>query len=170
VGTSSNRPRGRAPARVPLTAIAGVALLLGALKLLHGCGGSMTPSTDAIDSGGDAPADSVVAIHCDPGAQTGCGAGEKCDVFCSPTGPEFGCRKDEGTLQPGQPCAGAMTVGTQSCAKGSTCASTTRGTLCTKPCTDDASCGTGKCVTVSALYSCLPNPAMNKPFSLSICQ
>jgi hypothetical protein len=157
---SSARPRRQLAASV-VCSLAVVAAV-GTVRLL-GCGSSSSGRLTGSDG-------QIITVLCDPVPQTGCAAGEKCNLFCGANGPEFGCRPDQGMIGSGKPCVPAALTGEDKCSKGMTCASTTQGMECTTFCAGDAGCGSGRCVTVQALYPCFSDATKNRPFSISVCQ
>jgi hypothetical protein len=149
-----------------------ILFLLTCVACTTGAGSASGPvNTDAAGAAWDAANDGQgVAVYCDPTAQTGCATGEKCNLFCGASGPEFGCRPDQGTIGSGQPCVAAVNTGQDMCVRGTTCGSTIHGTVCTPFCAGDAGCGARSCATVRAVYPCFSDPTMNKPFSITVCQ
>ncbi len=148
------------------TFIALVGLALGVMKGLNGCGST---SGGAADDG--AAGDKLAVVtNCDPAKQTGCATDEKCDLFCSGGRAQFSCRKDQGTLVVGATCKPSAASGVDACPKGTICFASARGTTCTSLCDSTVACGVGSCTTVQALIGCAADPAMNKPFSVSVCQ
>lgn len=163
----SQRQRSTPGLRLALVALAALALF-GALKLRNGCGSAPPVAKPGGDgAGGAAPA---VTYRCNPAAQTGCPAGQKCDLFCGPSGTQFGCRAAEGTLAIGQPCRESTTTGPETCVQGAACLASLRGTFCTAFCDDSVACGSGRCVERTALFRCPPDPRKAKPFAMRICQ
>jgi hypothetical protein len=140
------------------------------------CGSGQGIGLGRTSEGGAGPGDGaggdsqVLTVNCDPAAQTGCALGQKCNLFCGASGPEFGCRPDQGTIGSGEACVPAASTGQDMCVRGTTCASTVHGTVCTRFYEGDAGCGSASCVTVRAIYPCLSNPTMNKPFSINVCE
>jgi hypothetical protein len=149
-----------------------VVLLIGAIKALHGCGGGTTGNPDALDEAGAGATGGAGTIPttCEPAAQTGCAADEKCDLFCGASGPQLGCRKSEGTLHIGDACASSAATGANSCVNGAACLATRSGSKCLQLCDGTSLCGSGACTALTAVLGCSADPAKNKPFPLSVCQ
>lgn len=165
-------PNGRLRALL-LIAAGALVCALGALRLLDGCGGGggTSPDGENGDAGSSGVEDGgVLTVTCDPVAQTGCGAAQKCDLFCGANGPELGCRIDQGGLQGGQACVPSATTGAATCVKGTSCLTSHVGTSCTTFCAGDAGCAPGSCVEIPALLTCFADPTKNKSFAVNVCQ
>jgi hypothetical protein len=147
--------------------LAGVALLaLFVVKGLNGCG---SPGGVASNDGAGGRGSAAVVLNCDPAKQTGCAAGEKCDLLCKDGRAQFACRKDEGALTVGATCKPSA-AGRETCPRGTTCFASSRGSTCTQLCDATVACAAGSCQGVQALIGCSADPAANKPFALSVCQ
>ncbi len=149
-----------------------VTCAMGALRLLDGCGGGSKPSDGENGDGGTGASEDggVLTVTCDPVAQTGCGVGQKCDLFCGANGPELGCRLDQGELQGGQACVPSTSTGPATCVKGTTCLTSASALACTTFCAGDAGCASGACVVLPAQLGCFADRTKNKSFAVSICQ
>jgi hypothetical protein len=143
----------------------GLVVLVGGA---HGCGGtSATP--DAAGADGAAGGTGTIPTTCEPAAQTGCAANEKCDLFCGASGAQVACRKSEGTLHIGDTCTSTLATGAGSCVKGAVCLGTSAGIKCLALCGAGSACASGSCMTVSASLGCSADQAMNT-FMLSVCR
>lgn len=112
-----------------------------------------------------------VAYVCQPDKQSGCADGDKCDLFCGAQGPQFACRKDEGTIARGQACDARVERGANTCVRGTACLGGVDGPVCTKLCAVDADCGGGtKCAPATAFIVCPADPAKSKPFPVHVCR
>jgi hypothetical protein len=113
----------------------------------------------------------TVAYACQPAEQSGCSAGDKCDLFCGAQGPQFACRKDEGTIAAGQACDARVESGVKTCARGTACLGGVDGPVCTRLCAVDADCaGSKKCAAATAFIVCRADPAKSKPFAVHVCR
>lgn len=108
--------------------------------------------------------DHAEVADCDPGAQTGCPQGQKCDLFCNGSIGALGCRDDRGRGEVAEACDNV-----NRCQKGTACLGLKGGAQCTKFCSSDTDCGAGTlCKPAAIALSC--GAGRGEPITVAVCQ
>jgi hypothetical protein len=144
-----------------------------------GSGGSSTFGNEEDDDDGDeadtgdadgGTDDGNPMLDCDPVAQTGCAAGEKCTVIVAGGDTRYECVADDQTLDEYSPCTSSLGTGVDGCLAGLACLSDEmENGLCVEICLDNADCESGICEsppTSNATYcadECSPFESMCPP-------
>jgi hypothetical protein len=91
--------------------------------------------------------DGTPTLDCDPVAQTGCAAGEKCTVTESVGQLTYACVADDQSLDPYAQCTPALGTGIDGCIAGNVCfADEMDNGLCVPLCLDTSDCQMGLCI------------------------
>lgn len=106
--------------------------------------GTFMPGDDDDDDAADG--DSGSSGVCDPVAQIGCAAGEKCTAILSGGGLTYACVAEAGGLDPDAPCTASPADGIDGCPAGTACLEDEAGAgLCAALCGTDGDCDQGQC-------------------------
>lgn len=115
--------------------------------------GDVDPDDTGPDDGTD---DGNPTLDCDPVAQTGCAASEKCTVVESVGEVTYTCVNDDESLDPYSQCTPALGTGMDGCIGGNACfADEMDNGLCVPLCLDSGDCQMALCVsppTTTATY------------------
>jgi hypothetical protein len=104
-------------------------------------GGSFLPiSSESGDPGGEAG-----ESECDPVAQTGCGADERCTAQKVGASVVYTCVADTGIFDPFGSCTPALTTGDDGCPAAYACLGTETQGACVPLCLGDGDCSGGVC-------------------------
>jgi hypothetical protein len=145
-------------------AVVGVFLALGPgcqrIEEAEDDDGGSGPSTDGTDVGGgtfiettggdpagEAEGEAEGESDCDPIAQSGCPAGEKCAATASGGSVVYTCVDDSGGVQPFESCTPDYASGIDGCVPGYGCLGDVSGAgLCVQHCRVEADCTQGDCI------------------------
>ncbi|MCA9709319.1 MAG: hypothetical protein KDK70_25980 [Myxococcales bacterium] len=106
-------------------------------------GGTFLPQ----DTGPGMDEDTGADMQCDPVAQTGCPAEEKCTALTPGGIVVYGCAADPGGQGPNEPCEPAPDDGIDGCDAGTICLANEGGSgLCLPLCEEHADCAQGQCI------------------------
>jgi hypothetical protein len=103
--------------------------------------------TSSADSSGGVGSEGGGMSECDPVAQLGCIAGEKCTAVLVGNTVAYACVADSPAHEPNAPCTASPNTGVDGCPDGYACiADEVDSALCVELCLADADCGGGLCV------------------------